>query len=82
MHKTGRYRTLNIVFGILPFFATVLMSRLTAESGPAAQWLSIASVSQGMFCTTSDPHTQIPLGFGNAVVLQTTLSEYLHSFDP
>jgi len=77
MHKTGRYRTLNLVFGILPFIATVLMSRLTEESSPAAQWLSIASVLKGNFCIISDSQTQIPLGFGNAVVLQTTLSEQL-----
>jgi len=75
MHRTGRYWNVNLVFGVLPVFATVLMSQLTEESSPAAQWLSIASISPGIFCTTSDPRVQIPLGFGDAGVLQTTMSE-------
>ncbi|KAM5542022.1 hypothetical protein V8D89_004332 [Ganoderma adspersum] len=56
MHRTGKYRKLNLVFGLFPFVAAILIS-LMNENSPAPQlWLSI-----------------IPLGFGNAVVLQTML---------
>ncbi|KAJ6567003.1 vacuolar amino acid permease [Mycena capillaripes] len=56
MHKTGRYKAINLIFGIFPFVGAVLISRMREDSGPLQSWLSI-----------------IPLGFGNAVVLQTTL---------
>ncbi|KAJ7142124.1 vacuolar amino acid permease [Mycena crocata] len=56
MHKFGRYKTINIIFGIFPFVGGVLISQLREDSGPLQSWLSI-----------------IPLGFGNAVVLQTNL---------
>lgn len=45
MHRTGRYKTLNLVFGILPFIAACLIVRLTPESGVITQWLSIVSLS-------------------------------------
>jgi hypothetical protein len=58
----------------------MLMTRLDQHSGTFAQWFSIVRVAY--------PHClipglilwillQIPLGFGNAVVLQTTLGEFL-----
>ncbi|KAF9494438.1 MFS general substrate transporter [Pleurotus eryngii] len=56
MHRTGRYKFINITFGACPFIATVLITRMQESSGPLQLWLSI-----------------IPLGFGNAVVLQTVL---------
>ncbi|KAF7307903.1 Vacuolar amino acid permease [Mycena kentingensis (nom. inval.)] len=64
MHRTGRYKTINLIFGIFPFVGAVLISSLSAQDTTARQtgwgwirsWLSI-----------------IPLGFGNAVVLQTML---------
>ncbi|KDQ59888.1 hypothetical protein JAAARDRAFT_153957 [Jaapia argillacea MUCL 33604] len=56
MHHTGKYRTLNLTFGIFPFIGAVLVSTMRRDSYPAQLWLSI-----------------IPLGFGNAVVLQTML---------
>ncbi|GBE82865.1 Multidrug resistance protein [Sparassis crispa] len=56
MHRTGKYKRLNLIFGLFPFVAAILLS-LMREDSPAIQlWLSI-----------------IPLGFGNAVVLQTML---------
>ncbi|KAJ6630409.1 major facilitator superfamily domain-containing protein [Mycena sp. CBHHK59/15] len=58
MHRTGRYKTLNMIFGIFPFIGAVLISNLQEDSGPIQSWLSS--------CV-------IPLGFGNAVVLQTML---------
>lgn len=56
MHRTGKYRRLNLVFGLFPFVAAILLSMMREDSPPAQLWLSI-----------------IPLGFGNAVVLQTML---------
>ncbi|KAJ7061476.1 MFS general substrate transporter [Mycena amicta] len=56
MHRTGRYKAVNLIFGCFPFVGAVLLSRMTMNSGPLQSWLSI-----------------IPLGFGNAVVMQTNL---------
>ncbi|CAL1703142.1 unnamed protein product [Somion occarium] len=56
MHRTGRYKMLNLIFGLFPFVATILISLMREDSPPAQLWLSI-----------------LPLGFGNAVVLQTML---------
>ncbi|KAJ7066838.1 vacuolar amino acid permease [Mycena belliarum] len=56
MHRTGRYKKINLIFGIFPFVGAVLISFMRDDSGPIQSWLSI-----------------IPLGFGNAVVLQTML---------
>ncbi|OCB89634.1 vacuolar amino acid permease [Sanghuangporus baumii] len=56
MHRTGRYKKINLIFGILPFIAAISISMLRADSNWFQSWFSI-----------------IPLGFGNAVVLQTTL---------
>ncbi|KAL0953019.1 hypothetical protein HGRIS_007222 [Hohenbuehelia grisea] len=56
MHRTGRYKMINLIFGAFPFLATVLIIQMKESSGPMQLWLSI-----------------IPLGFGNAVVLQTML---------
>ncbi|KAK0229165.1 major facilitator superfamily domain-containing protein [Armillaria nabsnona] len=56
MHRTGKYKTINLICGLFPFIATVLILQMKEDSGPIQSWLSI-----------------IPLGFGNAVVLQTML---------
>ncbi|KAE9392963.1 vacuolar amino acid permease [Gymnopus androsaceus JB14] len=56
MHRTGKYKVINLTFGILPFIAGVLIAQLREDSGPIQSWLSIT-----------------PIGFGNAVVMQTTL---------
>ncbi|KAL1754896.1 major facilitator superfamily domain-containing protein [Schizophyllum commune] len=58
MHKSGRYKALNLTFGILPLVSTVLIYLIREDSSDAHLWLSI-----------------IPLGFGNAVVLQTMLKK-------
>jgi hypothetical protein len=60
IHKTGKYKMLNVVFGTFTFFAACLLAALREDSGTFARWASI-----------------VPAGFGNAVVLQTTLSTYL-----
>ncbi|KAF9009700.1 vacuolar amino acid permease [Cyathus striatus] len=56
MHTTGRYKKINLIFGIFPFVAAILIYHMREDSGPIQSWFSI-----------------IPLGFGNAVVLQTML---------
>ncbi|KAG9003578.1 hypothetical protein FRB93_010996 [Tulasnella sp. JGI-2019a] len=62
MHRTGKYKTLNVTFGILPTLTALALSRLRTDSWTVTQWLTI-----------------VPLGFGNAVVLQTTLIALLAS---
>ncbi|KAH7924071.1 MFS general substrate transporter [Leucogyrophana mollusca] len=56
MHRTGRYKMINLIFGFFPFIGIMLITQMREDSGPLQMWLSI-----------------IPLGFGNAVVLQTML---------
>ncbi|KAG2131250.1 major facilitator superfamily domain-containing protein [Suillus bovinus] len=56
MHRTGKYKLLNIIFGFFPFIGITLITLMREDSGPLQMWLSI-----------------IPFGFGNAIVLQTTL---------
>jgi len=56
MHRTGKFKKLNLIFGLFPFLATILIWLMREDSGPIQSWLSI-----------------IPLGFGNAVVMQTML---------
>ncbi|KAJ7119153.1 major facilitator superfamily domain-containing protein [Mycena epipterygia] len=58
MYKTGRYNTLSLVFGIFQFVGAVLRSRMLTNSDSGSL--------QSWFSI-------IPLGFGNAVVLQTNL---------
>ncbi|PVF97617.1 MFS general substrate transporter [Serendipita vermifera] len=64
MHRTGKYKVLNVIFGIFPTLAAVLIASLTTESSEWLQWI-----------------IPIPLGFGNSVVLQTTLIALLASVD-
>ncbi|TFK65321.1 vacuolar amino acid permease [Pluteus cervinus] len=54
IRRTGRYKTMNMIFGCLPFLAALMLTRLREDSGPILKW----------FCI-------MPLGFGNAIVLQT-----------
>lgn len=54
IHRTGKYRMLNLVLGALPFLGTQLILYIREDSGPIQTWFSI-----------------IPLGFGNAIVMQT-----------
>jgi MFS family permease len=56
IHRTGKYKLMNLVFGCFPFIGMVLVILMKETSGPLQLWLSI-----------------VPLGFGNAVVLQTML---------
>ncbi|KAF9239086.1 major facilitator superfamily domain-containing protein [Melanogaster broomeanus] len=56
IHRTGKYKLINLIFGCFPFIGILLITFMKETSGPLQMWLSI-----------------IPLGFGNAVVLQTML---------
>ncbi|KAN0075559.1 Major facilitator superfamily domain containing protein [Tylopilus felleus] len=56
MHRTGKYKMINVIFGFFPFIGIVLITLIHGNSGPLQTWFSI-----------------IPLGFGNAVVMQTML---------
>ncbi|KZP06017.1 MFS general substrate transporter [Athelia psychrophila] len=47
MHKFGKYKTINLTFGILPFLAGVLISRMREDSPAAQQWLSIIPLGFG-----------------------------------
>jgi len=47
MKRYGKYKTMNMVFGILPFFAAILMTQMKETSHPALLWLSIVGV---IFC--------------------------------
>ena len=69
---------MTLVCGILPFISTVLISNMNAHSHPLVLWLSIVSVYSPLHSFRAFNHvTQFPLGFGNAVVLQTMLSKLI-----
>ncbi|KAF8514716.1 hypothetical protein BU17DRAFT_68272 [Hysterangium stoloniferum] len=61
MSSTGKYRIMDTVFGICPAIATTLLTRLNENSAIFAQWFTISLIND-----------QIPLGFDNSVVFQTT----------
>lgn len=54
MHRTGKYKTLNVVFGILPFLATLLIIRLGPDSGFFTQWLSIVGLRSGYIASVGN----------------------------
>ena len=69
---------LNMIFGILPFFAAILMTQMKEDSHPAHLWLSIVKhFFPRSFDLGAHSLTQMPLGFGNAVVLQTMFSQFI-----
>ncbi|KAG1778351.1 major facilitator superfamily domain-containing protein [Suillus placidus] len=74
MHRTGKYKLINIIFGFFPFIGITLITLMREDSGPLQMWLSI--VSAALYSLTDVwiiVSYQVPLGFGNAVVLQTNL---------
>ena len=80
MHRTGKYKTLNLIFGLFPTLATILIATLNEGSPEWLQWLSIVRFS--VYQLHQPSHIQqIPLGFGASVVLQTTLIALLASVD-
>ncbi|EJU04497.1 MFS general substrate transporter [Dacryopinax primogenitus] len=62
MSRTGKYKTLSNIFGIVPACAAVGIALMHSGTSQWLQWVSI-----------------VPLGFGNAVVFQTTLIALLAS---
>ena len=83
VHRTGKYKLLNLIFGIFPFMAACFITQIREDSGPTQLWFSIvrgrcvAGVARTEFCNNF--LSQIPLGFGNAVVLQTMLGTSVRS---
>lgn len=43
MHKTGKYKMINLILGCLPFIGATLITKMTRDSGPIQMWLSIVS---------------------------------------
>lgn len=62
MSRTGKYKTLSNIFGIVPTLAAIGIALMHSATPEWLQWVSI-----------------MPLGFGNAVVFQTTLIALLAS---
>lgn len=43
MHRTGKYRRLNLIFGLFPFVAAILLSMMREDSPSVQLWFSIVS---------------------------------------
>ncbi|KAG6878810.1 hypothetical protein C0992_007523 [Termitomyces sp. T32_za158] len=72
MHRTGRYKTINLTFGWLPFIGASLVASLRRDSSAFLTWMGIVRKPCLFACSPTYDY-QAPLGFGNAVVLQTML---------
>jgi MFS family permease len=47
MHRTGKYKTINLVFGILPLCGVVPLIFLREDSGFVQKWLSVVPIGFG-----------------------------------
>lgn len=47
MHRTGKYKTINSVFGIFPFCGLIFIILLREDSGFIQQWFSIIPIGFG-----------------------------------
>ncbi|EPQ50683.1 vacuolar amino acid permease [Gloeophyllum trabeum ATCC 11539] len=47
MHKTGKYKMINLIFGICPFIGAVLVSTMREDSNPVHQWIGIVPLGFG-----------------------------------
>jgi hypothetical protein len=45
MHRTGKYKMLNLTFGFFPFIAAMLITTMNEHSSDARLWLSIVNMS-------------------------------------
>lgn len=45
MHRTGKYKLINLIFGFFPFIGITLITLLRKDSGPLQMWLSIVSAT-------------------------------------
>ncbi|KAG7087122.1 hypothetical protein E1B28_013103 [Marasmius oreades] len=79
MMKQGRYKMINLIFGILPFFATILLTQLKEDSNQAHLWLNImpfgfgnAVVLQTMYVAlvANLPDSRMVIGTGAAQLLR------------
>ena len=70
MHRTGRYKLINLIFGSFPFIGALSITFLRENSNWFQMWFSIVRFYRFMILWINLTHSQIPLGFGNAVVLQ------------
>jgi uncharacterized membrane protein len=62
MRKTGKYKTLNMAFGFLPFVAAILLTQMREDSNQAHLWLSIASIHYCRFLRfVSEPYCSFGL---------------------
>lgn len=43
MHRTGKYKLINLIFGVCPFIGITLIILMREDSGPLQMWLSIVS---------------------------------------
>ena len=41
MHRTGRYKMINLIFGCFPFIGALLITFMKEDSPPTQLWLSI-----------------------------------------
>jgi hypothetical protein len=48
MHRTGKYKLINLIFGVFPFIATVLITLMREDSSPLQLWFSIVSALCGV----------------------------------
>ena len=44
MHRTGRYKTINAIFGCFPFIGATLIATMRVDADPIRTWLSIVSL--------------------------------------
>ena len=44
MHRTGKYKRLNLTFGFFPFISATLMALMRENSPPIHQWLAIVRI--------------------------------------
>ena len=51
MHRTGRYKTINTVFGWFPFIGAMLIATMREDSNPFRTWLSIVSDVDVLSCS-------------------------------
>ncbi|TFK45918.1 vacuolar amino acid permease [Heliocybe sulcata] len=47
MHKTGKYKMINLIFGICPFIGAVLVSTMKENSNPVHLWVGIVPLGFG-----------------------------------
>jgi len=47
MHRTGKYKTINLLFGTLPLCGVVPLIFLREDSGFVQKWLSVVPIGFG-----------------------------------